>query len=155
VGVGRGHLSPVFLRKCEMKEKLYHIAQTAQIGKSFEIIEIVEERSDKFVVYIESLEGITIKDCEILSKHILTNLPKEINIELTVSSAGIDRPLRAPIQFKKNIGKNVEIKTNDGKRYVGLLTEYSDEYLAIVEKKTNKEMRFDKLNIYQVKVKIF
>ncbi len=140
-----------------MKEKLYKIAAKASLNKTFEIIEITEEGNNMFTIYIESLEGITISDCTNLSKFILSNLPKDLNISLTVSSAGIDKPLRSPIQFFKNIGKKIEVKTKEGKKHVGFLQKYDDKGITITKELNNDTCKeiFNHEEVNQVKVKIF
>lgn len=141
-----------------MKEKLLKIASEAPLKKTFEIIEIVESKDNSYTIYIESLEGILIDDCATMSKYIFEQLPQETNIELTVSSAGIDKPLRAPIQFLKNIGRKVEVKTNDGKKHIGTLVKYTTENIMLHmegKNKTIKELILEQNNIKQVKVKLF
>jgi len=141
-----------------MKEKLLKIASEAPLKKKFEIIEITESKGNGYTIYIESLEGILIDDCAAMSKYIFEQLPEDTNIELTVSSAGIDKPLRAPIQFQKNIGRKIEVKTTDGKKHIGTLTNYNKESLTLQiegKNKTTKELVLDQNIIKQVKVKLF
>lgn len=141
-----------------MKEKLLKIASEAPLKKTFEIIDIVESKNNSFTIYIESIEGIFIDDCAMMSKYISEQLPQETNIELTVSSAGIDKPLRAPIQFLKNIGRKVEVKTNDGKKHTGTLVKYTKENITLHmegKNKTIKELILEQNIIKQVKVKLF
>jgi|YNPMSStandDraft_1061717.scaffolds.fasta_scaffold00285_14 ribosome maturation factor RimP len=140
-----------------MKDKLREIALAAPINKIFEVIEITEDKNNSYTIYVESLDGITIDDCTNLTKHILNNIPKEISIGLTVSSAGIDKPLRAPIQFLKNIEKKVEIKTKDGKKHIGILHKYNFKEITIIKKEKKKtcELTLKHDDILQVKVKIF
>ncbi|NSW44961.1 MAG: hypothetical protein HPY79_03945 [Bacteroidales bacterium] len=141
-----------------MKEKLFDIASKTPLNKNFEIIEITESRGNSYCIYIESLEGITIDDCALMSRFVFEQLSEEINIELTVSSAGIDKPLRAPIQFIKNIGHKVEIKTTDGKKIIGTLKSYTPEQTVIElegKKNTTKELILENNLIKQVKVKLF
>lgn len=141
-----------------MKEKLLKIASEAPLKKTFEIIEIVESKDNSYTIYIESLEGILIDDCATMSKYIFEQLTEEINIELTVSSAGIDKPLRAPIQFLKNIGRKVEVKTNNGKKHIGTLVKYTSENITLHmedKNKTIKELILEQNIIKQVKVKLF
>lgn len=141
-----------------MKEKLLKIASETPLKKAFEIIEIAESKGNSYTIYIESLEGILIDDCATMSKYIFNQLPEDTNIELTVSSAGIDKPLRAPIQFQKNIGKKVEVKTTDGKKHIGTLMSYKTENLTLQlegKNKTKKEIIIEQNIIKQVKVKLF
>lgn len=141
-----------------MKEKLEVIASRAPLNKNFEVIEIIEDKKDCYTIYLESLEGITIDDCATVSQFIFSQLPEDTNIELTVSSAGIDKPLRSPIQFVKNKGKRVEVKTIDGRKFIGILNDYNSNYLYLIQKikgKEQKEIVLEKNIIKQVKIKLF
>jgi len=128
------------------------------LNKDFEIIEIVEEKKGCYSIYIESLQGITIDDCAAVSRFIFAQLPEDTNIELTVSSAGIDKPLRAPIQFIKNKGKKVEVKTTDGRKLIGILNGYESDHICLVQegkRKEQKEIVLENNIIKQVKIKLF
>ncbi|MCX7861584.1 MAG: hypothetical protein N2449_01150 [Bacteroidales bacterium] len=139
------------------KEELKQIALTANIGKAFEVIEITEHKEHHFTIFIESLEGITIDDCAAVLRHIIQQLPQPNTLELTVSSAGIDKPLRAPIQFLKHIGKKVEIKTRDGKKHIGTLHEYTPTKTTIIQETKKEKIETVFLNefIQSVKIIIF
>ncbi len=53
------------------------------------------------------------------------------DFSLEVSSPGIDEPLKLLRQYKKNIGRNVEVITNDEAVKEGLLKEVTDEAITI------------------------
>ena len=74
-------------------------------------------------VYIESEEGVTIDDCENVSRQINTLLDVEEPImgeyALEVSSPGLDRPLFSSEQFEQFMGSDVKVRLRrpvDGKR---------------------------------------
>ena len=85
-------------------------------------------------VYIDSDAGITIDDCERVSRTIEPVLDEHDPIEqsycLCVSSLGLDRPLKNSKDFEKAIGTCIDIKLykniNGQKLYSGRLVEYSD-----------------------------
>lgn len=68
-------------------------------------------------VFIEKEEGVTIDDCERVSREIEAVLDVEDPIPyayvLEVSSPGLDRPIRDRKEFKKYTGKMVRVITND------------------------------------------
>ena len=65
-------------------------------------------------VYVDGDEGVNIDTLAKVSKEIGFLLETEEVIEgrytLNVSSPGIDRPLRLPRQYKKNIGRTLKVK---------------------------------------------
>ena len=78
-------------------------------------IEFVKEGPNWYLrVFIDKDEGITIDDCELVSKAFEKKLDEEDIIKqayiLEVSSPGIDRPLKKDKDFKRCIGKLIDIK---------------------------------------------
>jgi ribosome maturation factor RimP len=53
------------------------------------------------------------------------------NFSLEVSSAGIEEPLKMIRQYKKNIGRLVEVVLNDETRYEGKLISVEDSAIQI------------------------
>lgn len=91
-------------------------------------------------IYIDSEEGITIDDCERVSRQVSAILDVEDPISgeytLEVSSPGIDRPLFTLEQYQHFVGELVNIRTRgpiDGRRkFKGTITEVGDG-LVVVE----------------------
>lgn len=103
-------------------------------------VEFVKEGPDYFLrIFIDKPNGITIDDCQEVSKMISEKLddldPIDRSYYLEVSSPGIDRPLKNDRDLKRNVGKEVEIKLYaplDGKKiYVGNLKDFNDEQIKI------------------------
>ncbi len=65
------------------------------------------------------------------------------NFSLEVSSFGVDRPLQLLRQYKKNIGRKVEVLLSDGTKQEGTLTEVNEENIKI-EQKTGKGNKMTK-----------
>ena len=96
-------------------------------------VEYVKEGSDYYLrVYADKEGGITINDCEIVNRALGDLLDKDDYIDdayiLEVSSPGLTRPLKKENDFKRSIGKLVEIKTfakvNGAKEFEGILKAY-------------------------------
>ena len=92
------------------------------------------------VFTIDSDNGITIDDCEKVTKAIDPILD-ELNPTndqpyiLSVSSPGIDRPIKTDRDFKRNMEKEIEItlfKKIDGvKKFDGILKSFNEEEVTI------------------------
>ncbi len=88
-------------------------------------------KRSKLRVYIDKPEGVTIDDCEAVSREVSDVLDVEELLAggytLEVSSPGLDRILFKAEQFEANIGATVDVRLNfpfEGrKRFVGLLAE--------------------------------
>lgn len=113
--------------------------------------EYKKEGSEYFLrLYIDKDGGVTIEDCENVSREISPMLDdltfiKEAYI-FEVSSPGIDRALTRDWHFEKVMGEEIEIKLFaplDGKKEItGVLTGYSDGNVTVVE--NDKEITIEK-----------
>lgn len=83
-------------------------------------------------LYIDSLTGVSISDCAVLSRRISEHFGERLNAySLIVSSSGLDRPFTHPQQFIKYTGKKVTVLLNDGKTLIGELYSFSDTELVL------------------------
>ena len=103
-------------------------------------VEYVKEGRDYYLrVYADKEGGITINDCEIVNRALGDLLDKDDYIDdayiLEVSSPGLTRPLKKENDFKRSIGKLVEIKTfakvNGAKEFEGILKAYDADTVTI------------------------
>ena len=83
-------------------------------------------------VVIDGDNGVLVEDCIAFSRAIEHNLDRdEEDFSLQVSSAGASSPLIMPRQYKKNIGRQLEIKTESNESYIGTLVETNDEAIQL------------------------
>ena len=102
-------------------------------GCSLWDVEYVREAGQWFLrVYIDKEGGVSIQDCEAVSRPLSDALdeadPSEGSYVLEVSSAGADRPLKRPEHFRQFLGAQVEVRLyralEGRKEYVGILAGY-------------------------------
>jgi len=93
-------------------------------------VELMSQGShSRLRIYIDRPEGVTVEDCERVSRRVSDVLDVEDILQhgytLEVSSPGMDRILFKPDQYAANVGQQVEVRLNypfEGrKRIVGLL----------------------------------
>ena len=98
-------------------------------------VEYVKEAGDWYLrVYIDKEGGVSINDCEAVSRPLSDALDEADPIEgsyiLEVSSAGADRALKKPEHFQRFLGSQVDVKlyrTREGrKELTGVLRGYAD-----------------------------
>ena len=103
-------------------------------------VEYVKEGSDFYLrAYIDKPGGITIDDCEVVSRAFSDILDEKDYIEDTyifeVSSPGLGRPLKKEKDFARSIGEEVEIRTyraiDRQKEFIGILVEYDKDTVTI------------------------
>lgn len=112
-------------------------------GLGYEVVEVEYiKKSDgmNLTFYIDKDGGVQITDCELVSKTIDPIL-EELNPTedkpyiLSISSPGIDRPLKTNRDFQRNIGKEIEItlfaKIDGKKVFKGTLTDFDEKNLTI------------------------
>lgn len=111
-------------------------------------------------MYIDKPEGISINDCEAVSRPLSDALDEADPIEgsyvLEVSSAGADRPLKKPAHFQRFLGAEVDVRLYrplDGrKEYTGVLKGYDGGDVTI---ETAGEARtFVKKDVAQVRLTV-
>lgn len=133
----------VRLKTTEIVDSLVR-GKIAEMGYELDEVEYVKEYGNMVLtLYIDSENGVTIDDCEKVSRAIDPILDENDPIEeayyLSVSSIGIDRPLKKDKDFERNMGKKLQVKLyapiNKKKEFLGVLTGYDEENFTInVEK---------------------
>ena len=117
----------------------------AEMGYELDEVEYVKEYGNMVLtLYIDSENGVTIDDCEKVSRAIDPILDENDPIEeayyLSVSSIGIDRPLKKDKDFERNMGNKLQVKLyapiNKEKELLGVLTGYDEENFTINVEKT-------------------
>ena len=115
---------------------------TDRLGFELVDVEFVKEGADYFLrAYIDKEGGITINDCEAVSREMNEILDKEDYIAeayvFEVSSPGLFRPLKKEKDYVRNMGKEIEIRTykaiNKRKEFIGILTAYDADTVTISE----------------------
>jgi ribosome maturation factor RimP len=104
-------------------------------------------------VYIDSPAGITVDDCERVSRQVSDVLDIEDVIRgeyvLEVSSPGLDRPLFTLQQCARFIGAEIRLRLHrpeKGRRnFGGILTTVSDTHLTIVDSEDEFTLPFEQV----------
>jgi len=107
----------------------------------------LNEREDLFLIDFEILSdntirvvldgdnGVLVEDCMFVSRAIEHNLDREEqDFSLEVTSSGATSPLMFPRQYNRHIGRNLEIKTNEGDKLEGQLAEANEEGIVLTWK---------------------
>jgi ribosome maturation factor RimP len=100
------------------------------------LVSIKIKPTNNYKIYLDADGGLGIEKC-IKINRALYKIMEEMAIHpdgdfsLEVSSPGIDEPLKLLRQYKKNIGRSVEVITNDDTKKEGLLKEVADDAITI------------------------
>lgn len=87
-------------------------------------------------VFLDADAGLNIDKCVKINRAMYRTIEEEGwypdgNFSLEVSSPGIDEPLQLIRQYKKNIGRSVEVTINDETKQEGKLLKVSEEAITI------------------------
>ena len=123
-------------------------------------VEFVKEAGTFYLrAFIDKEDGITINDCETVSRRLSDLLDQKDFIPdayiLEVSSPGLGRQLKKEKHFEKSIGEEVEIKLfkpiEKQKEFTGILESFTEKVLVISEENGNL-LEFERSNIAMVRL---
>ena len=113
-------------------------------------------------VFVDKDGGVTIDDCEIVSRCLEKILDEKDPIEqayfLEISSPGIDRPLKKKEDFIKYNGEIIDVKLYKSfeglKEYTGKLVSYDEVTGAVCISVDDKEITFEKKDMSSVRLAV-
>ena len=108
----------------------------------FELVDVeyVKEAGNWYLrSHIDKPGGITVDDCEVISRLLSDWLDKEDFIEdsyiMEVSSPGLGRPLKKDKDFERSLGEEVELRLykprNRQKEFTGILKAYDKDTVTL------------------------
>ena len=150
---------PLFLLVMIEKIKILELVNGALEGSEKFLVSLKITPDNRIFVDIDGDNGVNIDDCIELSRAIESQLDRDAeDFELNVSSAGADQPLKLVRQYRKNVGRDLEVVTLDGERAEGTLEDASDDGIVIRTAGTKKQpaetLRFAYKDIKSARVAI-
>ena len=101
----------------KLTDRIFELTESKVRELGYELYDVEYQKEyDNWVLtlYIDSKDGISLDDCEIVSNAVDPILDEADPIEqayyLSVSSVGIDRPLKKDKDFQRSIGKTIDVK---------------------------------------------
>ena len=131
-------------------------------ANNFELVDVefVKEGSDWYLrVYIDKDGGITVDDCELISRAFNERLDREDYISeqyiFEVSSPGLMRPLKKEKDYKRSVGKLIDIKlykpVDKCKEFTGVLDSY-DKDTVTIKMDDDTQKTFDRSNLAMIRL---
>ena len=135
--------------------------ETIMQENQFELVDVewVKEAGTWYLrAYVDKEGGISVDDCEVVSRRLSDWLDKEDFISesyiLEVSSPGLGRPLKKDKDFARSIGKDVDVKLyrarDKRKDFTGVLKAYDEDTVTIEEE--GKELVFERGEIALIRL---
>ena len=142
--------------------KTEELLQPIVDANGFELVDVdfVKEGGNWYLrAYIDKEGGITVDDCEIVSRKMSGLLDETDFIQesyiFEVSSPGLGRPLKKEKDYVRSMGKELEIRTyraiNKEKEFYGILTDY-DENTVTIQPEDGEKMTFNKSDIALIRL---
>ena len=131
-------------------------------ANNFELVDVefVKEGSDWYLrVYIDKDGGITVDDCELISRAFNEILDREDYISeqyiFEDSSPGLMRPLKKEKDYKRSVGKLIDIKlykpVDKCKEFTGVLDSY-DKDTVTIKMDDDTQKTFDRSNLAMIRL---
>lgn len=113
---------------------------------SYFLVDVKIKPTNNIKVFLDGDTGISISKCADVNRALYkdleeSNLFPDGNFSLEVSSPGLDEPLKLPRQYKKNVGRYVEVVTLEGAKVEGKLIEVNDGSILVEEEKGKNKKR--------------
>ncbi len=133
-----------------------------EMGLSLYDVEYVKEAGMNYLrIYADKEGGISINECEALSRRMNEILDREDYIDdsyiFEVSSPGLGRTLKKDRHFMQSIGCEVEVKLfkeqDSQKEFTGYLEDYSDTTITI-SLEDESEVVFERANIAKINLAV-
>lgn len=129
-------------KKEQYEQQTENLLEPVVTGLGFELVDVeyVKEAGTWYLrAYIDKPGGITVDDCEAVSRKFSDILDEKDYIEDTyifeVSSPGLGRPLKKEKDFQRSLGEEVEIRTyraiEKQKEFTGILKEFDKDTVTI------------------------
>lgn len=128
--------------------KITSIAESALEGSQLFVVDCTCSPSNEVELLIDGDNGVTIDDCVAISRKVEEAFDRDAeDFSLTVASAGIGSELKHLRQFRKLIGKAVEVLLKNGTKILATLDAADEQSVTLsydervaVEGKKRKEL---------------
>ena len=149
------------MNRSEYEKRTQELLDPILKEHDFELVDVefVKEGGNWYLrSYIDKSGGISIDDCEIVSRALEAKLDEEDFIKeayvLEVSSPGLGRPLKKEKDYVRNRGKEIELRLyrsfEHEKEWRGVLKEWTKESVTIVTEE-GRELVFSRKELALVR----
>jgi ribosome maturation factor RimP len=104
------------------------------------LVEIRIKPTNNVKLFLDGDQGVTIEKCISWNRVLYKKIEEEDlfpngDFSLEVSSPGVDEPLKLFRQYKKNIGRTVEVTLKDGNKVSGKMIDVAEDAITVEETK--------------------
>lgn len=113
-------------------------------GSELFIVEVRVSGGNRISIALDRPTKLNVGDCAEVSRYVEAGLNRDVeDFEITVSSPGLEQPLKVLNQFLKHQGRNVRVVMKDGRLLRGKMNSANEDGITLEvfreNKKKNKE----------------
>ena len=110
------------------------------------LVEVKIKPTNNVKVFLDGDSGISIQKVASYNRALYklleeSNLFPDGDFSLEVSSPGLEEPLKLLRQFRKNIGRDVEVLTKEGQKIEGKMVKADEEALTLEEERGKQKKK--------------
>lgn len=115
------------------KNKVQELLDVALTERShLFLIDLSISDANKISIVLDGDNGVSLQDCIDVSRAVEAELDREEqDFSLEVASAGLSNPLKFVRQYKKNLGRNLKVKTISSEEIEAKLTAVDDKKITL------------------------
>ncbi len=127
------------MNSTSLQERLENMVKTMlERNEDYFLVDLKIVPGNNIKIILDADSGVTIEKCVDFNRYLYKQIEAEGifpdgDFALEVSSAGIDEPLKLDRQYKKNIGRQIEVILKDGSKREGKLNEVTESGLVVEE----------------------
>ena len=124
---------PLFIKNMTFKNKVQELLDVALLERpELFLVDLSINDANKISINLDGDQGVNLQDCIDISRSIENNLDREEqDFSLEVASAGVSSPLKFVRQYKKNIGRTLNVKTNSSDDLEAKLVAADEEKISL------------------------
>ncbi|MCT4663090.1 MAG: ribosome maturation factor RimP [Tissierellales bacterium] len=154
------------MRKKDLEKMILQTSQDIADNQGIKVCEVeyAKEGGYNYLrIYIDKEDGVSLDDCQGLSRELSKKLdevdPIEENYFLEVSSLGLDRPLKTIEDVANAIGTMVDVsfykKINGAKKYTGEILDVEEKLIKLkITEEDTLEFDFDEASKIKLSVEL-
>ncbi len=129
------------------------------LGEDIFLVSVKVKPTNNFKIYLDADGGLGIEKCIRINRALYKQIEEKGwypngDFSLEVSSPGVDEPLKLLRQYRKNIGRKVEVITTDDLHREGKLVAVTDDSISIeysIGKGKKAETKTDTIGFNDIK----
>lgn len=134
----------VFLSMTDILEKIKEFTEPILEGTDIFIVSLKIKPTNNIKLFIDADSGLSVEKSIKVNRKLYASIEEaqlfpDGDFSLEVSSPGVDEPLAQWRQYKKNIGRTVQVVTTDGTEQTGVLKEVDEEKVVLEVKIPKKK----------------